>query len=105
MDAFKIIYKILKFLEATMNVNEFPIEQFNSETFKVSDQYFSTVLSMLSKDGYIEGVTFVPILGQTCYGLKFLKPTITIKGLEYLQENSMMKKAANIAKGIIDVLT
>ena len=32
-------------------------------------------------------------------------PRITLKGLEYLQENSLMKKAAELAKGVADIIT
>ena len=32
------------------------------------------------------------------------RPGITLKGLEYLAENSFMKKAANLAKGIKDII-
>ena len=34
-----------------------------------------------------------------------IAPRITLKGLEYLSENSMMKKAADIAKGVLEVIT
>ncbi|MEG1298317.1 MAG: YjcQ family protein [Anaerovoracaceae bacterium] len=30
---------------------------------------------------------------------------MTLKGLEYLEQNSLMKKAANMAKGIVDVIS
>lgn len=33
-----------------------------------------------------------------------MHPKITLKGLEYLQENSMMKQAAAFAKGIKDIV-
>ena len=33
-----------------------------------------------------------------------MHPKITLKGLEYLQENSMMKKAAAFAKGLKDAI-
>jgi len=32
------------------------------------------------------------------------RPEITLKGLEYLEENTLMKKAANLAKGIKDTI-
>jgi len=88
-----------------MEVEEFPAEQFCGETFRASDQLFAEILKMLSDDGYIKGIAFVPILGQTSPGIKFRKPEITIRGLEYLQNNSCMIKAASIAKGIIDIAT
>ena len=103
-DFFVVAYKMLRFLEAAMKVDEIPIEQFVGESFGISEPYFREILKLLSDDEYIKGISFVPIIGQSGYGLRFTRPEITIKGLEYLQENSMMKKAANIAKGIIDVL-
>ena len=33
------------------------------------------------------------------------RPELTLKDLEYLEENSLMKKAADIAKGIVDTAT
>ncbi|MEG0830613.1 MAG: YjcQ family protein [Anaerovoracaceae bacterium] len=30
---------------------------------------------------------------------------MTLKGLEYLEQNSLMKKVANMAKGIVDVIS
>lgn len=32
------------------------------------------------------------------------RPEITLKGLEYLEENTLMKKAASLAKGIKDTI-
>ena len=32
-------------------------------------------------------------------------PRITLRGLEYLQENSAMQKAARLAKGIAEIVT
>jgi hypothetical protein len=29
------------------------------------------------------------------------RPELTLKGLEYMEENSLMKKAADLAKGIV----
>lgn len=35
---------------------------------------------------------------------KPIAPVITLKGLEYLNDNTFMKKAANALKGIKDVI-
>lgn len=37
--------------------------------------------------------------------VELTRPEITLKGLEYLEENSMMKKVSKVAKGVIDVFT
>ena len=103
MEAFKAMYRILRFLEAAMRVEEFPKEQFAGEVFRVSDEYFNSILKMLVDDGYVRGVVFISVLGRPQYFVKLARPEITIKGLEFLQENSLMKKAANIARGVADV--
>lgn len=38
------------------------------------------------------------------HGIKFDNVQITLKGLEYLSENSLMKKVANIAKSIKETI-
>ena len=84
MDNFKIIYKILSFLEKSMDYEEIEIKFINFENL-----------------GIITGITVEQSLSD--YSPRIvepIKPRITLKGLEYLQENSMMKKAYRLAKGI-----
>lgn len=38
------------------------------------------------------------------YDIKIIKPQLTLKGMQYLEENSMMKKAYNLLKGINDTV-
>lgn len=79
MDNFKTIYKILKILEKSMNVEEFDNEQLSAEALNID-------------------------MNSTYPQVKLIRPEITIKDLEYLNENSLMKKAADAAKGIIDII-
>lgn len=39
-----------------------------------------------------------------CRIMVLARPEITLKGMEYLEENSLMKKSADIAKGIKDIV-
>jgi len=59
-------------------------------------------MAMLQDAGYVEGVHYIKSMGMK--GIKLTDVRITLKGLEYLEENSFMKKAANIAKGITDLI-
>ena len=59
---------------------------------------------MLLKEGYITG-------GETCESfdvsypkVKLSRPEITLKGLEYLEENSLMKKAGEMLKEVIHIV-
>lgn len=105
MDNFAIIYKFLKALEKAMDYDEFDISTISHERLNITYQRWEKILIMLVKSGYIEGVVY----DQCCSDYsphieKPITPVITLKGLEYLHENSMMKKAANIVKGIKDTV-
>ena len=36
--------------------------------------------------------------------IKLIRPEITLKGLEYLEENSLMKEAARLIQGISNIV-
>lgn len=104
MDNFKTIYRILRYLEKAMDYDEPDMEQISAETLRISQQRWVVIMEMLVKEGYVEGIAVkrsidgsVTISGHA--------PRITMAGLQYLQENSMMRKAAEIAKGIADIVT
>lgn len=74
MEEFTQIYRILQILKKAMDVEEFEKELISSEAIKVNHPK-----------------------------VELTRPEITLKGLEYLEENSMMKKVSKVAKGVIDV--
>lgn len=103
MEEFTHIYKILSALKNAMDCPEFGLEQISAEKLKISEERRSKYLKMLVDDGYISGVTvFQDVTGEMC--VEDNGATITIKGIEYLSENSLMKKAHNLAKGIREIL-
>jgi len=104
MDNFKTIYKILKILEKSMNVEEFDNEQLSAEALNIDLPYWSRIMTLLVNEGYVTGVYSTMYMNSTYPQVKLIRPEITIKGLEYLNENSLMKKAADAAKGIIDII-
>ena len=57
----------------------------------------------IAKEGYVNGVQVKYSTDGDC-SISFCNPRITLRGLEYLQENSLMKKAAQLAKGIAEIL-
>lgn len=102
MDNFKIIYKILKMLEKAMDYDEPDTSVISADSLGISQNRWDAIMVMLQEDGYVEGVHYVKTMGMK--GVKLTNLRITLKGLEYLEENSFMKKAANIAKGITDLI-
>ena len=102
MDNFKIIYKILKILEQAMDYDNFDIEKISAEALKISENRWSVLMEILADEGYIKGILVsYNIVGERTVSVSNIR--ITLKGLEYLSENTFMKKAANIAKGIKDI--
>lgn len=101
MDNFNIIYKILKQLEKAMDYDELDMDFVSAEHLKISENRLMKIWEMLSKEGYVEGI-YVKYGVQGDMVTSVSNPRITLKGIEYLSENSLMKKAANTAKGIIE---
>lgn len=103
MDNFKAVYHILSALEASMDYPQFDENLISASTLKVSEERRMRYLEMMADVGYIKGVrVYENALGER--RLETDKIRITLKGLEYLQENSIMQRMYAIAKGLKDVI-
>lgn len=90
MNNFDVIYKILKALERAMDYDELDMDMVSAERLKISENRLERIWEMLYREGYVEGV-------RVRYGAKDVmvvvsNPRITLKGIEYLQDNSFMKR-------------
>ena len=104
MDNFRIIYRILRYLEKALDYDEPDMERISAKALGLSEQRWTALMSMLAKEGYVEGISIQKSFdGETAISIS--NPQITLKGLEYLQENSLMKKAAALAKGVADIIS
>ena len=102
MDNFKAVYKILAALEKAMDFPAFDIMEVGPEALGVTPERWSRYLEMMADVGYIKGVSIRrDILGEIRVDAKDIR--ITLKGLEYLQENSVMRKLYNAAKGGMEI--
>ena len=104
MEEFSVIYKILKILKDTMDYEEFDSELLSPEAIKLSVPKWSRIMALIVKEGYVTGIEVWNSMSCMYPRVKLIRPEITLKGLEYLEQNSLMKKAANIAKGIKDTI-
>ncbi|MGL5711402.1 MAG: YjcQ family protein [Paraclostridium sp.] len=104
MDNFKIIYKILKHLEKSMDFDYVDTKEISPQKLGISEQRWSKIIKMLYDEDYIEGVFIIKGMGQSYPGIKFDNIQITMTGLEYLEENSFMKKASSLFKDAIDIV-
>ena len=103
-DNFKIIYKILSQLERDMDRPSADIDAISPEFLCITENRWLNIVEMLCRDGYVVGV----IINREINGTKNYNcdnMAITIKGLEYLKNNSLMKKAYKAVKGITDIIS
>lgn len=95
---FTIAFKILTYLRHCYENGEQPNpDVLQATTFNISQEQYLNTLEMLKDDGYIKGIQFViGIDGRIPTNINNYK--ITSSGLQYLEENSMMKKAYKALK-------
>ena len=105
MDNFKIIYRILKYLEQHLGEDNLNLDRISHEQLGISFLRWEALLRMMQEEGYIKGLIYEQNLSDSApHVVTPISPKITIKGLEYLEENSMMKKAENALKTIKEIV-
>lgn len=101
-DNFKCIYEILKSLENAMDCTEFDISQIDYNKLGITKERWSRYIEMMVDCDYIKGVRIY----RDCSGDIEVEDNgirITLKGLEYLTENSIMQQMYKLARGIVDL--
>lgn len=105
-DDFRTIYRILKVLDASLDYEAVDPERISPEALGTTKARRDNLLAMMAEEGLVKGITirhYKDAAGRTVL-VDPAKLSITLKGVEFLKENSMMKKAADAAKGIVDAL-
>lgn len=104
MKQFRIIYRILRILQRAMDVEEFDAQCVSADALGISRAMWTRIIKMLAAEGYVSGVRIVESDAEQLPMIRMIQPEITLKGLEYLEENALMVKAANLAKGISEMI-
>lgn len=103
-DNFKCIYKILRALEKAMDYPEFELSQIDYNKLEISKERWARYFEMMADIGYIKGIrVYKDITGETVVDNDDIR--ITLKGLEYLTENSIMQRIYKATKGIKDIIS
>lgn len=103
-DYFVIVYRILTYLHQCFTAGEKPdTEMFGPDALGINNGYWANVIESIHNEGYITGVTIVSRLGAAP-GIKLVNLKITQKGIEYLQENSTMRKAADFLRSVKEIV-
>lgn len=99
MDNFKAVYRILSALKKAMDLPGFDVQQIGHEALGATHERWCRYMEMMADVGYITGVEIQRfITGETSVDARGIR--ITLKGLEYPQENGIMRKLYKAAKGI-----
>lgn len=105
MDNFKVIYRILKYLDSVLDYAETDKTPISHQRLNISYERWEQLMIMLQANGFIDGLVYTQTLDDDRPHLtEPIRPRITLKGLEYLSENNMMQKAARMLKGIKETL-
>lgn len=102
MKTLEIAYKILYGLENKERV-EYVGQVISPEKLGISQAEWLDVMKSLMDENYIAGVSIKEdIIGNVKVDIKNAR--ITLKGAEYLNENSVMKKIAKVATDVISII-
>ena len=107
--AFKTIYKILNRLEKSLDVDKEAhrdfkvIDEIGHEALGISYPRWKEYITMLRDAGYIDGVRIKSFIdGTTSVDISEIR--ITLQGMQYLAENTMMSRIYNTIKGVKDII-
>lgn len=96
-----IVYQILAYLYVKLKAGETIDPEMlkpESQYLRINERYWLYVMENLYKSGYIEGIVFTKAFG----GVRFVNNLecceITPKGIEFLCDNSFMRKAISFLK-------
>lgn len=98
MDNLRIVYRILSIIEKKMEYAQFDLSQLSPSALGVSPELRNNLLCSIISAGYVEGATI------KCNEIDLENARLSIAGMEYLSENSVMQKIARAAKGIAEVV-
>ena len=106
-DYYVIVYQILSYLYQCLKkgkpVNPDMISNSN-KYFNINQQYWEYIMYNLVRYEYIEGLVLLEVDGKDYpYVENLEKATITPKGIDYLCDNSFMKKAKHFLKDIKEI--
>ena len=105
MDNFKIMYKVLRELEKNMGNEDFSIEIISAKSLNIPFAKWEQLLILMSDNGFVSGIITDRGLQDKYRNIvEPILPSITLKGLEYLSENSFMAKAKEALRLVGDII-
>ena len=91
-DMYVVMYKILCYLYECMKQDTSPkADEFSHVALGIPERYWCDIMGELFRRGFITGVTIAP--HGEAVTVMTSRPRVTMEGVEFMQENSMMAKA------------
>lgn len=104
MRDFKIIYKILKTLDKYKGREDFDYESISAKELKLEFCEWEQLMIELQINGYIRGLGYNQTLSDKFpHIVEPIRPQITMKGMEFLETNSLMAKAEEALRMVGDI--
>ena len=96
-DMHVVMYTILKYLYDCLKGGEPPDPtKFSASALQINEKYWTAIVADLVNRKYIRGVTvFHNPDGDR---VQLIKPCVTIEGVEFMMENTLMKRALDYIK-------
>ncbi|WP_106460153.1 YjcQ family protein [Anaerococcus sp. Marseille-P3915] len=104
IENFKIILKILTSLNKSLDEEYFDSDLISASTLGITEMRRNNLLEMLYDAGYIKGLTIKYYVDGDFVVTNLDKTKITLKGLEYLETNTIFKRIQKAAKGINEMI-
>lgn len=99
--AFGDLIKILRRFEKCLDKEEF--DESLLKELKLSPTRLRNSLEMLDEAGYITGIEIHEYISEDDY-IDFENARITIDGLKFLAENTVLAKSYRLIKGVTDIV-
>lgn len=102
---FKSIYKILRTLQKWRGREDFEVKLISADALKLEFVDWEQLMIELQESGYIKGLVYTQTMSDMFpHIVEPIHPRISLKGIEFLEENSLMRKAAEVLKLAGDIL-
>jgi len=100
-----VIQKILDHLDESMDVEVVDTTPISWSVLGISEARWTRIITMMLEEGLIDGYISARSLGSPAYG-EYIEddPRITLKGIQFLSENSNAAKIWRAAKEIKDLI-
>lgn len=105
MNNFKAIYKILRLLDKHKGDERFDYALISAGALKIPFEAWEQLMIELQESGYMKGLVYTQSLSESFpHIVEPIRPRITLKGMEYLEDNSMMKRVGEALRLIGEII-